>query len=29
MEFQKSTLKAAMRMTDCPDLASVGPHILC
>jgi 4-hydroxymandelate oxidase len=28
MEFMLSTLKAAMRMTDCPDLASVGPHIL-
>jgi isopentenyl diphosphate isomerase/L-lactate dehydrogenase-like FMN-dependent dehydrogenase len=28
MEFMLATLKAAMRMTDCPDLASVGPHIL-
>jgi isopentenyl diphosphate isomerase/L-lactate dehydrogenase-like FMN-dependent dehydrogenase len=29
MEFQKSTLRAAMRMTDCPDVASIGPQILC
>ena len=28
MEFMNSTLVGAMRMTDCPDLASVGPHIL-
>jgi 4-hydroxymandelate oxidase len=28
MEFLRSTLVAAMRLTDCPDLASVGPHIL-
>ncbi len=29
MEFMRETLVAAMRMTDCPDLGSVGPHILC
>jgi len=28
MEFMLNTLKAAMRMTGCPDLASIGPHIL-
>jgi isopentenyl diphosphate isomerase/L-lactate dehydrogenase-like FMN-dependent dehydrogenase len=27
MEFQRNTLKAAMRMTDCPEISSIGPHI--
>ncbi len=29
MEFMRTSLAAAMRMTDCADLAAVGPHILC
>jgi 4-hydroxymandelate oxidase len=28
MEFLKSTFVAAMRMTDCEDLAAIGPHII-
>jgi len=28
MEFMRKSLASAMRMTDCPDLASVGPRIL-
>jgi isopentenyl diphosphate isomerase/L-lactate dehydrogenase-like FMN-dependent dehydrogenase len=27
MEFQRNSLRAAMRMTACPDIASIGPHI--
>lgn len=29
MEFMRASLATAMRMTDCADLAAVGPHILC
>jgi isopentenyl diphosphate isomerase/L-lactate dehydrogenase-like FMN-dependent dehydrogenase len=28
MEFMKATLKAAMKMTGCADLAAIGPHII-
>jgi isopentenyl diphosphate isomerase/L-lactate dehydrogenase-like FMN-dependent dehydrogenase len=28
LEFMQKTLVSAMRMTDCADLASIGPHIL-
>jgi isopentenyl diphosphate isomerase/L-lactate dehydrogenase-like FMN-dependent dehydrogenase len=28
MEFMQKTLVSAMRMTDCPDLRSIGPRIL-
>jgi isopentenyl diphosphate isomerase/L-lactate dehydrogenase-like FMN-dependent dehydrogenase len=29
MEFMRETLAQAMRLTDCPDLSAIGPHILC
>jgi len=29
MEFMRETLAQAMRLTDCPDVASIGRHVLC